>query len=249
MEIYVGDLHIHTNYSDGANTPEQIVLSARNSGLDFISITDHNQFDGAKYAKNIVEKYVLGLIVILGEEITTNWGHLLALNIKEYIPHELSPKEICKRIHEQSGYVFAAHPYWKTTREQFWEKGIFEQLLSEGDLDGFELINAEAISPEENYPVIEKNRELCLQGRYYPVIGNSDAHKIEQLSKNIKMYVLAESLTEENIMKSIIERKCVIEWQQKYYGNEKYVSEVESWYMENFIDHLRICQQEVAPFI
>lgn len=50
------DLHIHTTYSDGAFSPEMIVDTAIDSGLDVIALTDHDNilsYDIAKkYAKD-----------------------------------------------------------------------------------------------------------------------------------------------------------------------------------------------------
>ena len=36
------DLHIHTYYSDGAFSPEKIIDTAVDVGLDAIAITDHD---------------------------------------------------------------------------------------------------------------------------------------------------------------------------------------------------------------
>src|SRR3990167_1968449 len=36
------DLHIHTNFSDGTLKPAEVVLLAKKSGIDCISITDHD---------------------------------------------------------------------------------------------------------------------------------------------------------------------------------------------------------------
>lgn len=39
-----GDLHMHSTWSDGANSIEEMVLAARQRGYEFIAITDHSQF-------------------------------------------------------------------------------------------------------------------------------------------------------------------------------------------------------------
>jgi len=244
--IYVGDLHIHSNYSDGKNSVKEIVLAARNVGFDFIAITDHNQVEGSKHAKLLVEKIGLGLLVISGEEISASWGHLLALKIQKQIPHEITPQEVCEDAHQQGGYVFASHPYWLDTREEFWNKGLFDSLLVKKDIDGFELINSSGIPSSDNLPVIQKYYSLRLQKKFYPVIGNSDAHEVKSLGKVIRMYVLAESLTEGQIIKAILEGRCVIEWKKRYYGEDKYFSEIDLWFRENFINHLQQCQEEVT---
>ncbi len=46
------DLHIHTCYSDGANTPSEIVLRYMKQGYDVIAITDHDTVDGVAEAMN-----------------------------------------------------------------------------------------------------------------------------------------------------------------------------------------------------
>lgn len=63
------DLHIHTYFSDGAYSPEQIVINARQKGLDIISITDHDTVDGLERAVHAGKKY--GVEVIPGLEIST----------------------------------------------------------------------------------------------------------------------------------------------------------------------------------
>ncbi len=38
-----GDLHMHSNYSDGANSIEEMALAAKNLGLQYIAMTDHSK--------------------------------------------------------------------------------------------------------------------------------------------------------------------------------------------------------------
>jgi hypothetical protein len=185
----------------------------------------------------------------MGEEISADWGHLLAYGIKDPVPPTLHPEDMCKLVRAKGGFLFAAHPTLKDTREVFWEKGLCEALLVNNLVDGFELINAESVTGPENIEVINKYREYCQQGKDYPVIGNSDAHSKEQIGKNIRMYVLAESSTEDHILRAITQKRCVIEWQRRFYGNADYISEVDLWYSEHFIEHLHQCQQEVEPLL
>lgn len=74
------DLHMHTTYSDGAFSPTELVLKAKDAGLDVISITDHDSVNGLKEAINVGKD--LGMEVIPGLEISTDLDekeiHLLA---------------------------------------------------------------------------------------------------------------------------------------------------------------------------
>lgn len=42
QNVYFGNLHSHTSYSDGRGTPDEAFASARAAGLDFFAITEHN---------------------------------------------------------------------------------------------------------------------------------------------------------------------------------------------------------------
>ena len=42
LQIYFGDLHSHTGYSDGQGTPAQAFTTAKATGLNFLALTDHD---------------------------------------------------------------------------------------------------------------------------------------------------------------------------------------------------------------
>lgn len=74
------DLHTHTNYSDGALTPCELVQLANKNGLKTISITDHDSINAIKEAKDCACDF--GIDIITGVEISTDLDdkeiHLLA---------------------------------------------------------------------------------------------------------------------------------------------------------------------------
>lgn len=74
------DLHVHTTFSDGDMTPQQVVDLAKSVGLDGVAITDHDEFRGFS---ELVP--VPGLMLIPGIEIAAMEGdcevHVLGLNI------------------------------------------------------------------------------------------------------------------------------------------------------------------------
>ncbi|MCF6147425.1 MAG: transcription antitermination factor NusB [Candidatus Kuenenia sp.] len=58
----ISDLHIHTNYSDGTTTPEEVVDEAIRLGLSAIAITDHDTIQGflrAEAYKNGKKLYII----------------------------------------------------------------------------------------------------------------------------------------------------------------------------------------------
>jgi len=74
------DLHVHTNHSDGAHSPLDIVRRAHGAGLTVISITDHDNVAGLDEA--IAWGNQTGVEVIPGVELSIALGdkdvHLLA---------------------------------------------------------------------------------------------------------------------------------------------------------------------------
>ncbi|MFH1053369.1 MAG: PHP domain-containing protein [Candidatus Woesearchaeota archaeon] len=98
----VYDMHVHTSYSDGHRTVEQVLAAARKKGIG-ISITDHNDIRGAVKAY----KNNYGVPVIPGMEMTTAEGvHLLVYfySLKEL--EEYFNKYILKSRNENRPYTF-----------------------------------------------------------------------------------------------------------------------------------------------
>lgn len=61
------DLHIHSTFSDGNLTPEQILKDAEKKGIKYISITDHDSID----SQYIIESNSSNIIVIPGIELSS----------------------------------------------------------------------------------------------------------------------------------------------------------------------------------
>ena len=80
------DLHLHTNYSDGARSPEEMVKLAHKAGLSVISITDHDHVGAIDIAIEVGKS--LGIEVISGVELSVELNgkdvHLLAYFIDHH---------------------------------------------------------------------------------------------------------------------------------------------------------------------
>lgn len=66
-----GDFHIHSKESDGCLSPGEIIILAKERGLDIISLTDHNTTLGNNEAVNVGE--IHGVKVIPGIELSTRY--------------------------------------------------------------------------------------------------------------------------------------------------------------------------------
>lgn len=74
------DLHTHSNYSDGALPPAEVVARAKAAGLDGIALTDHDTTRGLAEAAAAGEQH--GIEVLVGCEVSAGWRkgpvHMLA---------------------------------------------------------------------------------------------------------------------------------------------------------------------------
>ena len=61
------DLHTHTNFSDGTDTPAQLINKAMANGITTLAITDHDSIGGWEQAKMALRP---GLSLVLGAEIS-----------------------------------------------------------------------------------------------------------------------------------------------------------------------------------
>lgn len=104
------DIHVHTLASDGIDSVDAMLASAVANGLDVLAITDHERIDAAVAAHHIALANGLPIQVIVGEEITTRNGHLLALFLKRRIRPWGSMRDSIARVHDQGGIAIVAHP-------------------------------------------------------------------------------------------------------------------------------------------
>ena len=157
------DFHTHTNFSKDSLTQMEDLIRAHQCGLDRLVITDHNTIAGALAAQKLDPKRI-----IVGEEIMTTSGEILAVYVNEEVPPGLSPRETIKCLRDQGAFVSIAHPF-DTWRSGHWE---LEDLLEIAPLvDAIEVFNARCMRPGANRLAMEFARENNLPGT-----AGSDAH-------------------------------------------------------------------------
>jgi predicted metal-dependent phosphoesterase TrpH len=105
------DMHIHTLASDGTSSLAEILAHIEAQGfLDVIAIADHERIDAAVAARHMAADRGLGVEVVVGEEITTRGGHLLALFLERPVPALKGLRWSIEAVHDQGGLAIPAHP-------------------------------------------------------------------------------------------------------------------------------------------
>jgi hypothetical protein len=203
---YRGDCHVHSVYSDGTLTPEQLMTGARQAGLDFIATTEHNTAD-AHHAWSTHAGHEL--LVILGQEVTTPTGHWLALGLQpgqvigwEYRVRDEAISRYLGQVHQAGGLCVAAHPHAP------YPSGVFMYPF-EG-FDAVEVWNGRWTSDlpwnaDNEAALAEWGRGLAADigaARWRPAMGNSDTHLHDQIGMPHTV-VLAEELSTEAVLAGI----------------------------------------------
>src|SRR5688572_32124152 len=86
------DLHCHTSASfDCLARPADVVRAAADRGLTHLVVTDHDRIDGALAARDAAP---VGLTVIVGEEIRTSGGDIIAAVLVIAVAPGMSAVEI-----------------------------------------------------------------------------------------------------------------------------------------------------------
>jgi predicted metal-dependent phosphoesterase TrpH len=168
---YFIDLHCHTSASfDCLASPESQVAAAVKRGLTHLAITDHDRIEGALRARDAAPA---GLTVIVGEEVKTADGDLVAVFLEEAVPPGLTAQETVEAVRAQGGLVGIPHPFDRYRGSMLKDPKIKDDRLEAmGRLvDWVEAHNARIVGASGNERAVEFAREAGLPG-----VAVSDAH-------------------------------------------------------------------------
>jgi predicted metal-dependent phosphoesterase TrpH len=158
------DFHTHTFASkDCLTSPENLVQAAHCRGLNRIVVTDHNTISGALGAHVLDPE-----LIIIGEEIMTSRGEILAAFVTVEIQPGLSPQETIRQLRDQGAFISVSHPF------DMWRSGAWQltDLMEIAPLvDAIEIFNARCMTPAANQKAFEFASQQGLPGT-----AGSDAH-------------------------------------------------------------------------
>jgi predicted metal-dependent phosphoesterase TrpH len=196
------DLHIHSLASDGTASVLEILEHVEHeTDLDVIAIADHERVDAALAARAISRERGLRAEVVVGEEVSTLGGHLVALFIEERIRPLRSLRTTIAEIHEQGGLAIPAHPLVPYPLcAQGW---VLRRLINDPDPrvrpDAIEAFNPTMLGRPWHDRVVRFADEYRL-----PKVGNSDAHAVAAIGTG---WTTFPGRTAEDVRAAILERQ------------------------------------------
>jgi len=183
------DLHVHSTYSDGKASPQEILYTARERSLHVVAITDHDTFAGSVVARRYSNTAQDLPLVILGVEVRCDEGDIL-LYCEREVDFPRRVDALIEKAHAENCLVVPAHPY------DIMRLGIGELVLSYNDWDAIEVWNASA-TRGANLKAIKAAQVLGKPG-----LANSDAHIPEEIGLAYT-YIEVEDLTLDSVMEAI----------------------------------------------
>lgn len=165
------EFHCHTEFSpDSRVSIAELIQTARKKKIDRVVITDHNRIDGALMAKELASE-----LIIVGEEVMTSKGELLAAFVKETIPRGLTPDRAISMLRSQGAFISVSHPF-DSMRSGAWDYDELEKIAPL--VDAIEVFNSRCWSLKENQKAADFARKHSLAG----TVG-SDAHSNYEIGR------------------------------------------------------------------
>lgn len=165
------ELHCHTRYSkDCLIDLPALLRTCQRKGIQRLAITDHNNIQGALHAYDLDPQ-----MVILGEEIATRSGELLAFFVHDEVPPGLPAEDAIKYLRKQGAFISVAHPFDRF-RSGHWHTSDLERIAPL--VDAIEVFNARCLLPGFNWDAQEFAKLHGLPG----TVG-SDAHALFEVGQ------------------------------------------------------------------
>lgn len=169
---YAADLHMHSTFSDGKQSPAEIALACQAAGLHLAALTDHETIQ-----QN--EPWLLtatpDFLPLRGQEITTTQGHFLGINLTKLVSKDVSRgvddiTRIFRELKEQQALGLVAHPNAPGMTYHYPELRLY---------DGLEILNGSIPPYGPLFDFVQGRKawhQLLSQGLKVAAVGNSDNH-------------------------------------------------------------------------
>jgi predicted metal-dependent phosphoesterase TrpH len=173
------DMHIHSIASDGtASAAEILDYVESQTDLDVIALADHERAEAAFECRRLALERGSRVEVVIGEEVTTQSGHLLGLFLQAGLKRGQRLETTVAEIHEQGGLAIVPHPFSAFTLGMR-KHAILRVHFSKDALvywDALEGFNPSTAGRYGRAATARIAAELGL-----PLVGNSDAHTLSAI--------------------------------------------------------------------
>lgn len=217
--LYFGDLHAHTSYSDGVGAPADAYSSAITGGADFMATTDHHYmltYEDWEKTLQAAEEYTSEYFVAIAgfEYFIPGWGEINVFNVTDFkmgvwdngykgIPHPTALPSFYDTLIQNPGAVgLWVHPTWGYSKEF----DDFAYWNEERDI-GIGMLEIHNYGNWEYYEQIDDEASFIKAldaGWHVMPAANSDTHAANWITGyECRTVLLAESLTRDSLYEAM----------------------------------------------
>lgn len=166
---YRGDLHCHSFHSDAAGSPEVLHAAARQAGLDFLAVADHNTTTQRRYFDAASSP---DLVFVRAMEVTTGRGHANVFGVDGWIDFRMvRPSDahaLAAAVHARGGLLSINHDKPDIPWRHDWPEA---DLMEAWQLPWLAW----------NWVSLARWQERLAAGLRLPMVGGSDWHQPAEL--------------------------------------------------------------------
>lgn len=168
ITVQVGGFHDHW-LRNGTENPTLLMAAMEYFNYDFICLLDNAFGEQAEWEKRVIEEWMPGRKVHLGEEICYDWGHVVSVgnSCKDFNFETLDWKKELKKIHAGGGFVALAHIGYPDMEHQFFKEDELNEVIDNDYTDAIQL------EKTIDWKWVKKRAE---EGKKLPLVGGWDAH-------------------------------------------------------------------------
>jgi len=203
------DLHIHSLASDGVSSVAEILGAAEASGLDVIAVTDHDRIEAAVALHALARAEQSDVEIIVGEEVSSRGGHVVALFIEKRIRPWQSLGATVAQIHDQGGLAIIAHPL---VPYPLCASGRTIKRLLRDDDPRYHPDGMEAFNPTTARMVWSKKAPDFAAEAGLAALANSDAHRAADIGAAFTTFP---GRTSDDLRNAILDRST--DWEGSAY--------------------------------
>jgi hypothetical protein len=165
-----GNLHTHTDRSDGERSIQEAIDDHSARGHGFLMISDHDVYTSAEALADCNPR---GMVLIPGNEITANGPHLLHVNADRMLEPHKQRQRVLNEARSSRGFIIVCHADWSTN----FNHCSIGQMTEWIGYIGMEVYNG-IIGRLDGSPCAANKWDVLLsQGRRIWAFANDDSHR------------------------------------------------------------------------
>lgn len=215
IKYYYGIPHCHSSYSTGKGNPLEVYTAAAKSGLNFLFLTDHNNFliNDVNYKDTIASKWTVSYTItnkvyknssnflpVLGFECKSIYGDFNIINPSSYFTGSIKDLKLLAlwMLNNENAFISINHPHKNITALEYNE--IYNKLIT-----SLEVCNG---NPASKYTRHEKYYYYLLdKGWKLGAINGQDNHRINFSDSDYLTVFIANDLSLNSLINAFRARR------------------------------------------